>query len=95
MAALPPLTLFSREGCCLCAGLADRLAALPLPPQLQVVDIDTDPALKARYDLEVPVLAVGRSSGLIELPRVPPRLRGDGLERWLGKALAALSPPPA
>jgi len=35
------------KGVCLCAGLADRLAALPLPPQAAGVDIDTEPALKA------------------------------------------------
>ena len=37
------------------------------------------PALKARYDLEVPVLALADQ----ELPRVSPRLDGEGLFNWL------------
>ena len=46
------------------------------------VDIDhpqTPPEWKARYDLEVPVLALDNK----ELPRVSPRLSGDGLLKWL------------
>jgi len=38
---------------------------------------------------------VGRSSGLIELPRVPPGAGVNGLERWLAIRLLPLSPPPA
>ena len=60
------LWLYSRQGCCLCEGLEERLrsldlAALDPPLQLEVIDIDAegvDPGLKARYDLEVPVLAL-------------------------------------
>ena len=84
------LILYSRRGCCLCEGLEQRLRGLPLtsltpPLQLEVIDIDAaevDPALRARYDLEVPVLAVGSTP----LPRVSPRLQGDGLYTWLQRA---------
>ena len=84
------LILYSRQGCCLCEGLEQRLRGLPLasltpPLQLEVIDIDAadvDPALRARYDLEVPVLAVGSTP----LPRVSPRLQGDGLYTWLQRA---------
>jgi len=88
-----PLVLYSRKGCCLCEGLEERLRSLDLdslspPLQLGVIDIDAegvDPALKARYDLEVPVLALGGTP----LPRVSPRLQGDGLYAWLQRACAS------
>ena len=84
------LVLYSRQGCCLCEGLEQRLEALNLMGlgvTLQVIDLDgagVTPELKARYDLEVPVLVVqGR-----ELPRVSPRLSGEGLFNWLQRALS-------
>ena len=49
---------------------------------LKIVDIDaptTAEAVRARYDLEVPVLAVADR----DLPRVSPRLSADQLQRWL------------
>ena len=84
------LRLYSRQGCCLCEGLEQRLRLLDLNAmnlQLEIVDIDastTSQQDRARYDLEVPVLVVeGR-----ELPRVSPRLNGEGLKRWLLHRLA-------
>lgn len=48
-----------RRDCQLCDEMLEELAALgrrlPLPP-LEVVDVDSDPQLKRRYGLEVPVL---------------------------------------
>lgn len=79
------LVLYSRQGCCLCEGLESRLSDLELSKlqlELQVIDIDapeTSPATRARFDLEVPVLAVGSRV----LPRVSPRLQGEGLFDWL------------
>ena len=79
------LVLYSREGCCLCEGLESRLNDLELSKLelvLQVIDIDapeTSPATRLRFDLEVPVLAVGSRV----LPRVSPRLQGEGLFDWL------------
>ena len=88
------LVLYSRQGCCLCEGLEQRLDALNLMElgvTLQVIDIDGQDVsleLKARYDLEVPVLvAHGR-----ELPRVSPRLVGEGLFNWLHQVLADSDP---
>ena len=75
------LRLYSRQGCCLCAGLEERLRQLDLDSlqlTLTTVDIDhpeTPSEWKARYDLEVPVLALDHK----ELPRVSPRLSGDCL----------------
>lgn len=78
------LLLFTRQGCCLCEGLEHKLRALEPAPALQTRDVDADPALQARYGLEVPVLAVAGAGGAWqELPRVPPRLSGDGLRIWL------------
>ena len=84
------LTLYSRTGCCLCEGLESRLKALDLVPMalvLTVIDIDapdTPQDLRARYDLEVPVLALDGC----ELPRVSPRLTGEGLLNWLQRCLS-------
>ena len=84
------LILYSRAGCCLCEGLQSRLRALALlglSIELTVIDIDapsTPQELKARYDLEVPVLALDGC----ELPRVSPRLMGEGLLNWLQRCLS-------
>ena len=76
-AATASLLLLTRRGCCLCEGLEEKLRLLALP--LERRDVDADPALQARYGLEVPVLlADGR-----ELPRVSPRLSPEALRRWL------------
>ncbi|WP_259738391.1 glutaredoxin family protein [Synechococcus sp. CS-205] len=91
---LPALLLYSRDGCCLCEGLEERLRALVPPPPLDVVNVDHDPELQARYGLEVPLLAVLRDGQPRLLPRVAPRLAGDRLQRWLRKCLAELPAPP-
>ena len=84
------LTLYSRAGCCLCEGLESRLRALDLLAlsiELTVIDIDAPgipQELKACYDLEVPVLALDG----YELPRVSPRLTGEGLLNWLQRCLS-------
>jgi hypothetical protein len=85
------LLLYSRQGCCLCAGLEDRLRALVPPPPLTVIDVDGDAALQARYGLAVPLLALNRPGGgsPLVLPRVSPRLSGDSLARWLQQQLMA------
>ena len=95
------LLLYSRQGCCLCEGLEEALRELELaglqPPLiLHVIDIDgaeTSAELRARYDLEVPVLALSGSGGdlSITLPRVSPRLRGTGLRDWLQKQLRQIA----
>jgi hypothetical protein len=81
------LLLFTRQGCCLCEGLEEKLRALDLPRPLRVIDVDTDPALQARYGFAVPVLAIAAAgdSPPRELPRVSPRLAGAQLLAWLNK----------
>jgi hypothetical protein len=79
------LLLYTRQGCCLCEGLAEKLRALQPPPRLQLIDVDSDPDLQRRFGLEVPLLARNLPAGAGErlLPRVPPRLAGEQLQRWL------------
>lgn len=54
------LTLYSRPGCHLCDLMKDTIknVAHDVPLTLEEVDISTDPALEARYGLEIPVLLV-------------------------------------
>lgn len=75
------LVLITREGCCLCQGLEEKLAELALP--FQRLDVDRDPALLARFDLEVPVLLLRDGTQERVLPRVSPRLGLTQLRGWL------------
>jgi hypothetical protein len=95
-AGVAALVLYTRQGCCLCEGLEERLRALDPPPPLTLVDVDGDPALQARYGLEVPLLAAAAGQGNLRLlPRVPPRLSGQGLASWLQRHLCAVAAAPA
>jgi hypothetical protein len=55
------LTVLHRRDCELCdemlAGLASLRSRLPLPP-IELVDVDSDPELRRRHGLDVPVLLV-------------------------------------
>ena len=75
------LLLITRQGCCLCEGLEEKLRQLAVP--LQCLDVDQDPALLERYGLEVPVLLWRDGGSERELPRVSPRLAGPQLAAWL------------
>ena len=54
------LTLYSRPGCHLCdemKALVQRVtSAVQAPATIEEIDISADPALEARYGLEIPVL---------------------------------------
>jgi len=54
------LTIYSRPGCHLCDEMKAvvRVVAQSVPLSLEEIDISTDPALEARYGLEIPVLMV-------------------------------------
>ena len=54
------LTIYSRPGCHLCEEMKAvvETVARSIPLSLEEVDISTDPALEARYGLEIPVLLV-------------------------------------
>ncbi|HXO15092.1 MAG TPA: glutaredoxin family protein [Steroidobacteraceae bacterium] len=55
----PRLTLVHRHDCALCEEMLAQLealgATLALPP-LEVLDVDSDPLLRRRHGLDVPVL---------------------------------------
>jgi thioredoxin-like negative regulator of GroEL len=61
--AAPHFVLYSRSWCHLCedmlAALRNHMARAGLPYTLDVVDVDADPALAARFDELVPVLFAG------------------------------------
>jgi glutaredoxin len=58
---LPTVTLYTRPGCHLCAeaeALLQQLAA-HYPHRLELVNIDEDAGLRARYHLTIPVIRIG------------------------------------
>ena len=62
---IPTVTLYTRLGCHLCDDAKAVLDAVRAahPVELAVVDIDQEPALRARYTNDVPVIAVdGRTA---------------------------------
>ncbi len=54
------LTLYSRVNCHLCDVMKEQIEKLSPRYQfsLEVIDIDQDPALRAEYNWDVPVLVV-------------------------------------
>ncbi|ULH15598.1 glutaredoxin family protein [Deinococcus sp. KNUC1210] len=74
MPELPPLTLYSRQGCHLCEDAENALKSLGWA--FTRCDVDADPLLKATYGFDVPVLAV---AGRVVLKGVITRSR---LLRW-------------
>ena len=91
------LILFSREGCCLCATLEEKLSNISLtnlnpPIVLSIVYIDRKEVsidIQRKYTNDVPVLVLdsNKLSRKIELPRVSPRLKEDMLLSWIQKNL--------
>ncbi|GMA15107.1 glutaredoxin family protein [Deinococcus metallilatus] len=61
MSSLPTLTLYTRAGCHLCEQAEVGLRALDY--RYEPVDVDRDPALKARYGDDVPVLVLAQADG--------------------------------
>ena len=88
MAGIEPvrLRLLSRPGCGLCEEMRREVDALlgDIPREWEVVDVDTVPALAARFGESIPVLYVnGRLFAKIRLPRLASRMR---LLRAAGKS---------
>ena len=94
------LVLYSRKGCCLCQTLEKKLSKIPLEKLnpsivLSIVDIDSkkvplDIQMKYTNDVPVIVLDSNRLLKMIELPRIPPRLKEDMLLSWIQKNLNIL-----
>lgn len=75
------LVLYSRRYCHLCDEMLAALRALGSGPalSLEIVDVDADPALEARFGEHVPVLM----AGAIELSRH--RLDAERVRAYLGR----------
>ena len=94
------LILYSRQGCCLCQTLEEKLSNIclrNLKPSivLSIVDIDSNRVsldIQKKYTNEVPVMVLDSARLLkkIELPRVSPRLKEDMLLSWIQKNLNIL-----
>ena len=66
---MPRLRLYGRDYCHLCHDMLAALEALRGEPgiaffDIEVVDVDADPALEAKYDELVPVLVDGEGREL-------------------------------
>ena len=87
------LILYSKPGCHLCEGLAEKLeAASHLHFELEVRDITTRDEWFQRYQYEIPVLCQVRetSAGTAEmpLPRLSPRAPQARVEQMIQTYLA-------
>ncbi|CAH2896635.1 MULTISPECIES: glutaredoxin family protein [Paraburkholderia] len=58
MTTVAPLTLYSRAWCHLCDDMRAALEPLlaEFGAQVEIIDVDSDPSLEARYNELVPVL---------------------------------------
>ena len=72
------LRLLSRPGCRLCDELRREVDSIleEVPHAWEIVDVDSDPDLAARFGDSIPVLYVGgRLFAKTRLPPIAPRLR--------------------
>jgi thiol-disulfide isomerase/thioredoxin len=78
------LILYGRPWCHLCDEMADALAPIAARHGAEVlkVDVESDPAIEARYGLRIPVLVHG------ERELCEHRLDAQGVERYLARLAA-------
>jgi len=57
---IPRVTLYTRANCCLCETAKEHLASARSRAEfeLEEIDIDSDPELRALYNDQVPVVAI-------------------------------------
>jgi len=55
------LTLYMRAGCPLCEEMTEQVRARAGAYRMTAVDVDADPALKARFGWDVPLLFHGEA----------------------------------
>lgn len=79
------LVLYSKAGCHLCEGLAEKLQQVrSLPIELEVRDISLNSQWFAAYQFEVPVLCRVETDGReTPLPRLAPRASLSQVESLL------------
>ncbi|GIL85108.1 hypothetical protein Vretimale_9968 [Volvox reticuliferus] len=92
------IILYSKPNCPLCEGTRDRVQGLIDRAQfmpsalmeytLEVRDISKNPAWRAAYELEVPLLTALTVEGReVRIPRPPPRMTTDKLRQHIEAAL--------
>lgn len=78
------LIFYTKAGCCLCEGLAAKLAQVrAIALAVEERDITTQPDWWERYQYEVPLLCTVVDGEERCLPRLSPRASVDQLERHL------------
>ncbi len=83
------LILYSKQDCCLCEGLLAKLQQVKnVEFELEIRDINSNPAWFDRYQYEIPVLCLLNDNQQAnqqeqELPRFPPRSPVEKLEALL------------
>ena len=86
------LILYSKPGCHLCEGLAEKLDQVTsIALDLEVRDITTQPAWFEAYQYDIPVLVWRSPSGERVLPRLSPRAPVSQLEKLLHQSLNSLA----
>ena len=57
---MPKLTLYTRKDCCLCVEMKSVIEeiAAKIPLEIDEVDIDQSPELRAEFGEEIPVLCI-------------------------------------
>ncbi|KAK3286320.1 hypothetical protein CYMTET_6119 [Cymbomonas tetramitiformis] len=96
------LVLYSKQGCCLCEGLQEKLdsvfAAAQFTGQLnlanttmEVRDIAEKKEWEQKYEYEVPVLTwLDPDDAEVPIPRFPPRLAAERIGKKLEEILSSL-----
>lgn len=70
----PVVDVYTRVGCGLCRRAEQRVAVEAIGAEVRLIDVDTDPALAARYGVRVPVVVVDGVE-VAELELAPGRVR--------------------
>ncbi|MEB3160918.1 MAG: glutaredoxin family protein [Synechocystis sp.] len=82
------LILYSKPGCHLCEGLAEKLAQVTsIAIDLDIRDITTQPAWFDTYQYDIPVLVWRSPTGDVVLARLSPRAPVSQLEKLLHQSL--------
>ena len=91
---VPVVTFLTREACCLCDEAMAVVEAVraDVPFELEIVDVDRDPALRQQYTDEVPVLLINGHKAFkyrVDAGELRRRLGDRGfwstVRRWFGR----------
>lgn len=83
------LIFYSKPGCHLCEGLAEKLAQIQTVEfALEMRDITANPDWFEQYQYEIPVLCIIKGGQEVVLPRFSPRIAIAKLEHKLATYLS-------